>query len=83
MYFLALYRYMTPVMYSDSTGHSWESFWGGVGNWFVEHQTELIIGAAFISAGILTMGAAAAIGGATFGGVMAAMGSAQSLPQFR
>ncbi len=63
-------------MYLDITGHSWESFWNGVRDWFSEHQTEIIIGTAFIVAGILTMGAAAAIGGATFAGVMTAMGSA-------
>ena len=75
-YNLYVYCNNNPVMYLDSTGHSWESFWNGVGNWFVEHKNELIIGAAFIVAGILTMGAAAAVGDATFGGVMAAMGSA-------
>lgn len=33
---LNLYAYCgdNPVMYVDPTGHSWESFWNDVGNWF-------------------------------------------------
>ena len=50
---LNLYAYCgnNPVMYVDPTGHSWESFWNGVGNWFKDNWVKLAIGAAFIVAG--------------------------------
>ena len=75
---LNLYAYCgnNPVMSIDPDGLSWKSFWKGVGNWFKEHWVELVVGAVFIVAGVLSMGAAAAIGGATLGGVLATMGSA-------
>ena len=40
-----------PVNRFDPTGHSWESFWNGVGDWFSEHWVELAIGTAFIIGG--------------------------------
>ena len=48
-----LYAYCgnNPVMYVDPMGHSWESFWNGVGNWFKDNWVKLAIGAAFIVAG--------------------------------
>ncbi len=69
-----LYAYCgnNPVMYLDSTGHSWESFWGGVGNWFQDHWVELAIGAAFIVGGALVTALTAGAGV----GFVAAFGSA-------
>ena len=71
-----LYSYClnNPVMFTDSKGNS--PFWDSIGNWFKNHWKELAIGAAFVVAGVLTMGVAAAVSGATFAGVMATMGSA-------
>ena len=40
-----------PVNNVDPTGHSWESFWNGVGDWFSDHWVELAIGTAFIIGG--------------------------------
>ena len=37
--------------YADPSGHSWESFWNGVGNWFEDNWVKLTIGAAFIVVG--------------------------------
>ena len=50
---LNLYAYCgdNPVMYVDPTGHSWESFWNGVGNWFQDNWVKLAVGAAFVVAG--------------------------------
>lgn len=50
---LNLYAYClnNPVMYVDPTGHSWESFWNCVGNWFKDNWVKLAIGAAFIVTG--------------------------------
>ena len=63
---------MTPVMYVDSTGHSWESFWGGVGNWLQDNWKEVLIGTAFIIGGAIITGLTAGAG-TTF---WAAFGSA-------
>jgi hypothetical protein len=62
-------------MYSDISGYApeWQQ---DVGNWFEDHWVEIAIGTAFIVAGILTMGVAAYIGGATLAGLFTAMGSA-------
>ena len=40
-----------PVNRFDSTGHSWESFWNGVGDWFEDHWVEVAVGTAFIVGG--------------------------------
>ena len=50
---LNLYCYCNndPVNYADPSGHSWESFWTGVGNWFGDNWKKLAIGTAFIVAG--------------------------------
>lgn len=52
---LNLYCYCNndPVNYCDPSGHSWESFWNGVGDWFNEHWVELAIGTAFIIGGAI------------------------------
>ena len=52
---LNLYAYCgnDPVNRIDSTGHSWESFWNAVGDWFSEHWVELVIGTAFIIGGAI------------------------------
>lgn len=68
-------EYITPVMYSEISGYAPEWI-ENISSWINEHKTELIIGTAFILAGILTMGGSAIIGGAGFAGVMSAMGSA-------
>lgn len=67
-----------PVMYTDISGYTPE-WLNAIGNWFEEHWIEIAIGTAFIVAGVLTMGIAAYIGGATFAGVMSAMCSAISV----
>ena len=36
-YNLFAYCGNNPVNRFDSTGHSWESFWNGVGDWFEDH----------------------------------------------
>ena len=48
-----LYAYCSnnPIMYSDPSGHSWESFWSDIGNWFKEHWVEVVVGSAFIVGG--------------------------------
>ena len=61
-----------PVMFLDSTGHSWESFWGGVGNWFQDNWKEVLIGTAFIVGGAVVTALTAGAGV----GFMAAFGSA-------
>ena len=50
---LNLYAYClnNPVMYVDPTGHSWESFWNCVGNWFKDNWVKLAIGARSLSQG--------------------------------
>ena len=40
-------------MYVDPSGHSWESFWSGIGNWFADNWVKLAIGAAFIVGGAI------------------------------
>ena len=50
-----LYAYCNnnPVMYTDETGHSWDSFWSDVGNWFEEHWVEVVVGTAFVIGGAI------------------------------
>ena len=50
---LNLYAYCgnDPVNRFDPTGHSWKSFWNGVGDWFEEHWVEVVVGTAFIVGG--------------------------------
>ena len=64
-----------PVMNVDPEGHSWSSFWDGVGNWFKKHWVELAVGAGVIALGVVTMGVGAAVGGATAAAVLGVMGS--------
>ena len=71
---LNLYAYClnNPVMYCDPTGHSWESFWNDVGNWFKDNWIKLTIGTAFIIGGAIVTALTAGAGV----GAMAAFGSA-------
>ncbi|MDY2728228.1 MAG: RHS repeat-associated core domain-containing protein, partial [Candidatus Onthovivens sp.] len=50
---LNLYAYCgnNPINRFDPIGHSWESFWNGVGDWFEDHWLELTVGTAFIIGG--------------------------------
>jgi len=59
-------------MYTDPTGHSWKSFWNGVGDWFEEHWEEVLIGTAFVVGGALVSALTCGVG-TTF---WAAFGSA-------
>ena len=70
---LNLYVYCNndPVMYVDQSGHSWESFCNGVGDWFSNHWKEVVIGTAFIVVGALVTALTAGAGV----GFMAAFGS--------
>lgn len=71
---LNLYAYCgnNPVMYSDVTGTSWDSFCNGVGNWFQDHWKEVLIGSAFIIGGALVTFFTAGMGTA---GLLAAGGA--------
>lgn len=71
---LNLYTYCgnDPVNRFDSSGHSWESFWKGVGDWFSDHWKEVVIGTTFIVGGALVTALTAGVGV----GFMAAFGSA-------
>ena len=71
---LNIYAYClnSPVMYADPTGHSWESFWNDVGNWFKDNWIKLTIGTAFIIGGAIVTALTAGAGV----GAMAAFGSA-------
>ena len=71
---LNLYAYClnSPVMHADPTGHSWESFWNDVGNWFKDNWIKLTIGTAFIIGGAIVTALTAGAGV----GAMAAFGSA-------
>ncbi|MBR7160770.1 MAG: RHS repeat-associated core domain-containing protein, partial [Clostridia bacterium] len=69
---LYLYCNNDPVNYYDPSGHSWDSFWNSVGEWFAEHWKEIVIGTAFIVAGALVTALTAGTGV----GFMAAFGSA-------
>ena len=75
---LNLYAYCgnDPVNRFDPTGHSWESFWNGVGDWFSDNWVKLAIGAGAIALGVLTMGAATLISGAGMAAALSAMGTA-------
>ncbi|MBR2722429.1 MAG: RHS repeat-associated core domain-containing protein [Clostridia bacterium] len=42
-----------PINYADPSGHSWKSFWNGVGNWFEDHWVELAVGTLFIVGGAI------------------------------
>ena len=35
----------------DPSGHSWESFWSGVGEWFEEHWVEVAVGSVVVIGG--------------------------------
>ena len=35
----------------DQSGHSWESFWSGVGEWFEEHWVEVALGSVVVIGG--------------------------------
>lgn len=48
---LYAYRGNDPINRYDPTGHSWKSFWNGVGDWFEDYRVELAIGTAFIIGG--------------------------------
>ncbi len=61
-----------PVNRYDPSGHSWESFWNGVGDWFQKHWVEVVIGTAFIVGGAVVSALTAGAGV----GFMAAFGSA-------
>ncbi len=69
-----LYAYCgnDPVNRYDPTGHSWESFWNGVGDWFQKHWVEVVVGTAFIVGGALVTALTTGAGV----GFMAAFGSA-------
>ena len=56
----------------DPSGHSWKSFWKGVGDWFSDHWKEVVIGTAFIVGGALVTALTAGAGV----GFMVAFGSA-------
>ncbi|MDY3899316.1 MAG: RHS repeat-associated core domain-containing protein, partial [Bacilli bacterium] len=75
---LNLYCYCenNPIMYADPSGHSWKSFWDGIGDWFSDNWVKLAIGAGAIALGILTMGAATLISGAGMAVALSVMGSA-------
>lgn len=75
---LNLYAYCgnDPVNRFDPTGHSWKSFWNGVGDWFSDNWVKLAIGAGAIALGVLTMGAATLISGAGIAAALSAMGTA-------
>ena len=59
-------------MYVDPSGHSWESFWSGIGNWFADNWVKLAIGAAFIVGGAIVAFFTAGMGTA---GLLAAGGA--------
>lgn len=61
-----------PVNLFDPSGHSWESFWKGVGDWFSDHWKEVVIVTAFIVGGSLVTALTAGAGV----GFMAVFGSA-------
>ena len=70
-----LYAYCgnDPVNKYDPSGHSWESFWNGVGNWFVDNWVKLTIGTAFIIGGAIVTALTAGTGMgfvATFGSAL-------------
>ncbi len=59
-----LYAYCgnDPVNRYDPTGHSWESFWSGVGDWFQKHWVEVVIGTAFIVGGAVVSALTCGVG---------------------
>ena len=59
---LYLYCGNDPINYVDPSGHSWESFWQDVGDWFKEHWVEVAVGTAFIIAGAIVTAATAGAG---------------------
>ena len=59
-------------MYADPSGHSWKSFWDGIGDWFSDNWKEVVIGTAFIVIGALVTALTAGAGV----GFMATFGSA-------
>ena len=72
---LNLYAYCgnNPVNRFDPTGHSWESFWNGVGNWFSDNWVKLAIGAGVVIAGAIVTAATCGTGlgfFAAFGGAL-------------
>ena len=74
---LNLYVYCgnNPVMYVDSTGHSWESFWSGVGNWWNDNW-DIVVGitltVGFATISIATAGIGTVVIGVLVGGTLGA-----------
>ena len=72
---LNLYAYCgnDPVNRFDPTGHSWESFWNGVGDWFSDNWVKLAIGAGVVVIGAIVTAATCGTGlgfFAAFGGAL-------------
>ena len=72
---LNLYAYCNndPVNYCDPSGHSWESFWNGVGDWFSDNWVKLAISAGVVIVGAIVTAATCGTGlgfFAAFGGAL-------------
>ena len=70
-----LYAYCgnDPINRYDPTGHSWESFWNGVGDWFSDNWVKLAIGAGVVIVGAIVTAATCGTGlgfFAAFGGAL-------------
>ena len=72
---LNLYAYCldNPVMYVDTTGASWKSFWSGVGNWFKKNWKKVVIGVAVVVVGAVVTAATAGAGVGFFAAFGAAL----------
>ena len=62
-----------PVMYMDYSGHSWSSFWGGVGDWFKDNW-QWVVGGVIIAATIFIPGLNAFIVPTLFGAGLGLIG---------